>query len=195
MYKNRYLEDKAMRRRSGRGRDRAMDYGYDYPERDSRYSDRPMPDHRGQDYHMGYEQPREHYGYPAPRSKVVGYSRYDYASDYPRYDERDYAEVDKEYHEDLEQWKHKLQKFDKFKLSTSEIINKAKQMGVKFDKYSELEYELVYYMLMSDHPSISNEPHRYLVMAKEWLEDDDIAVTPSEKLCSYYYCIVKGEKK
>lgn len=198
MYKNRYLEDLAMYRnksREKRRRDRAMDYGYGYPERDSRYSDRTSSDYRTSDYHMGYEQPRESYRYSAPRSRVVGYSRYDYAEDYPRYDERDYAEVDREYKEDLEAWKNKLKKHDKFRLLPNDIINKAKQMGVKFDKYNELEFETVYYMLISDHPTISTEPHRYLAMAKEWLEDDDIAVSPSEKLCYYYYDIVKGEKK
>lgn len=193
MYKNRYLEDRAMRGRKSRGRDRGMDFGHDYPERDSRYYDRNMSDYRGQDYHRGYEQYGESYGHQTPRSKVIGYSRYDYADDYPKHDEKDYDEVDKKYHEDLERWKDKLRKYDKFKLMPGDIVSKAKTMGVKFDKYSELEFEVTYLMLMSDFPNVSTEPHRYISMAKEWLEDDDIDVSPSEKLCIYYYKIVKGE--
>ena len=195
MYRNRYLEDKAMRgRRGGRGRDKRMDSRDSYSERDSRYADRASSDYRSSDYHMGYEQPREYYGHQIPKSKAVGYDRYDYAEDYQKHDEKDYDEVNKKYYEDLERWRDKLRKRDKFKLMPSDIANKAKQMGIKFDHYSELEFEVVYYMLMSDFPTVSTEPHRYLAMAKEWLEDDDIEVSPSEKLCIYYYKIVKGEE-
>lgn len=39
-----------------------------------------------------------------------------------------------------------------------------------------------------------NDSSTYLNMAKKWLEDDDIEVSPSEKLCIYYYDIVKGKR-
>lgn len=160
--RNRYLEDRAMRR--GR-RDREM---YDREER--------YPDH-----------------YSRPKHRNPYYEKYEPHDDYYEREERDFGDMHKQYHEDLERWRDKLRKRDKFKLMPSDIINKAKQMGVKFEHYSELEFEVVYYMLMSDFTTVSTEPHRYLAMAKEWLEDDDIEVSPSEKLCIYYYKIVKGE--
>ena len=39
----------------------------------------------------------------------------------------------------------------------------------------------------------ANEPNTYIAMAKQWLMDDDIEVSPSEKLSIYYYKIIKGE--
>ena len=63
-------------------------------------------------------------------------------------------------------------------------------MGVIFRDYGELEFEATYYMLLSDFGSVSNDPHSYIAMAKSFLEDDDISVSPSEKLCIYFYEIV-----
>lgn len=126
----------------------------------------------------------------------------DYRNDYRmgrkdmRYDNNmDYAdeETKETYHEDLKKWIKKLKKKDIFGMSEDEIINQAKQMGVKFEDFDEEEFIAVYFMLVSDYKQVSNAPQTYLVMAKEWLEDDDIAVSPSEKLCIYMYDIVMGE--
>lgn len=117
---------------------------------------------------------------------------YDYEYDEPDY-RYDYADIDHEYKADLKEWIIKLKPKDKFRLASQDIVHKAKSMGVKFDEYDELEFEATYYMLISDFGSISNDPHTYLAMARAFLEDDDIGVSPSEKLCIYYYKIVKGE--
>ncbi len=121
---------------------------------------------------------------------------YDYTYNEPdyRYDYRyDYGDMDHEYKMDLKDWIEKLKHKDKFKLSHQDLMHKAKAMGVKFEDYDEVEFEATYYMLMSDFVNVSNDPHTYLAMAKAFLEDDDIKVSPSEKLCLYYYKIVKGE--
>ena len=47
-------------------------------------------------------------------------------------------------------------------------------------------------MVMSDYPQVANEPHTYLSLAKDWLEDKDSKLKGSEKLCAYYYEIIKG---
>lgn len=39
----------------------------------------------------------------------------------------------------------------------------------------------------------TNDPHHYIVLAKEWLEDDDVQRRGSEKLCAYLYSIVLGK--
>ena len=74
-------------------------------------------------------------------------------------------------------------------------MQKAKQMGIKFDKYNEEEFFTTYYMVMSDFPQIANDPHTYLAMAKDWLEDKDSEYQGSDKLAAYYYEVVKGGKE
>ena len=207
MLKNRYLMDKAMRRgmndgrssygssRRGmnRGRDRAMDDRNYYSERDSRYYDRNMSDYRGQDYHRGYEQPREYhrpmqyemYGVGGFRPRMNDYNDYGY----------DYAEMDKEYKKDLHEWIEKLKKKDRFGLTMDMVTKKAKEMGVKFEEIDELEYYAIYLAMVTDYSGISNDPHLYLAMAKDFIFDDDVEVSPSEKVCIYLYQIVLGEKE
>ena len=129
--------------------------------------------------------------------------RGDYRSDYRdyrydmRYDMRgDYHSSkggEEEYYEDLERWTEKLKRKDRFKVKKEEIISHAKQMGVRFEEFTEEEFYVVYLMMVSDFKAVANDFRSYLNMAKEWLMDDDIEVSPSEKLCIYYYEIVKGE--
>lgn len=213
--RNDYLRDRAMRRggrrdmrnpygsRGGyvgskRSRDRAMDSRYDYTEYDSRDYRRYDRYQDSRDY-MGDEHFGEHYRPYGYQMYGMGGIRpeYDY-SDYGDYDymyDRDYAEEKehKEYQEKLHEWITKLKKKDKFNLPKEEVFKKAKEMGIKFDKFDEMEFYAVYLMLISDFKQISSEPHRYIAMAKDWLEDDDIKRKGSEKVCAYLYSIVLGE--
>ena len=66
-------------------------------------------------------------------------------------------------------------------------------MNVQFDEFNEDEFYAVYLMMVSDYKTASADFRGYLQMAKEWLLDDDIEVSPEEKLCIYYYEIVKGK--
>lgn len=130
------------------------------------------------------------------RNDYRDYDDYGY-NDYSDYDDddyaMDYAEMDEDYHKDLEELCQKLKKKDRFKLPKEELVKKAKQMGIDFKDFDELEFMVVYYMMISDYPTIANEPNTYIAMAKQWLMDDDIEVSPSEKLSIYYYKIIKGE--
>lgn len=183
-----YLRDRAERRgRSNRGRDRGyypMD-DYDYaPERNrERYTRRSEYRNRDENYPMEYEQPRERY-------RMYDYDMRDYRRN------RDYADddYDKEYEEDLHKWIEKLKRKDRFGLSKDQVIQKAKEMRVEFKDFDEEEFYAIYLMQVSDYPSISNDSRMYLSMAKSWLEDDDIAVDPSEKVCKYLYEIVMPEE-
>ena len=198
---NRYLRDRARNRDMARGR-RGRDYyhsgndyrsrggrndrhysEYDYAEYDSRNDYGYNADRRTSDYRMD----DEHYRQPRR------YEMYGLRGDYNDYDYQDYASEDEEYKKDLKEWTKKLKSKDKFGVQEKELIDKAKQMGVKFQDYSEEEFLATYYMLMSDYTHVGNDLHMYLIMAKEFLEDKDIAVSPSEKRCIYLYEIVKGE--
>ena len=105
----------------------------------------------------------------------------------------DYAEKEDKWKTDLHHWAEKLKKKDSFRVKKEDVINSAKQMNVNFDEFSEDEFYAVYLMLVSDYKTASADFRGYLQMAKEWLMDDDVEVSPEEKLCIYYYEIVKGK--
>lgn len=171
---NRYLRDRARKRMR---RDRAR--GRDYADRHYHMTSYPMYDDHDYAEHRGYD-------YARHRDLEHDYARRrDYAMD----EEYDLAD---EWDRDLEEWCAKLKHHDRFGMHKDQVIHNAKQMGVDFRDYNEKEFVVVYYMLMSDFPKIANEPHTYISMAKEWLEDKDSMLKGSERLCAYYYEIVKG---
>lgn len=171
-----YVRDREdMARGRNRRYDRAMDERHDYAEYDRgdyRRYDREYEDER--DY-RDYEYDREHR------------RDYDYEEDYA------YDGEEKDYEEKLKEWIHKLKRKDRFGSSKDDIIRKAQSMDVKFDKFSEDEFYAVYLMMVSDFKHVANDPHHYLAMAKEWLMDDDVEMTGSDKVCAYLYTIVLGE--
>lgn len=197
-----YMRDRAERRmsRGGRGRDRGYypmgEYDYDSERSRSRSSSMRGSRRGDERYDMDYEQRREYdrnYDYDM-RGDYGDYARRGVGR--PReYDRRDYADddLDEEYEQDLHKWIEKLKKKDRFGQPKEQVIQKAKEMRVDFKDYTEDEFYAVYLMQVSDYPSISNDPRMYMNMAKQWLEDDDIAVDPSEKLCKYLYEIVMSE--
>lgn len=188
-----YLRDRAERRGS-RGRDRGYfpmmeDYEYD---RARGRGDYRRGDYRG-DYGDYESDMRGDYRDYARRG--VGRPR-EYNRRRDRGDYRDYADDDyeEEYEEDLQDWIQKLKKKDRFGMSLDQVMQKAKEMKVEFKDYDENEFYAVYLMQVSDYPSISNDPRMYIGMAKQWLEDDDVSVDPSEKVCKYLYEIVLDEE-
>lgn len=116
----------------------------------------------------------------------------DYRRDYRDY-EMDYSHEEEKYEDEMEKWCKELKHYDKFDLSKEEILKKAKGMGVHFDKFDETEFLCTYYMMMSDYPDIATEPHKFIYMAKQFLEDKDAKRKNGEKLYYYYCDIVKGE--
>lgn len=147
-----------------------------------------------------YEPYGHDYYYPPLASQDYARGRnrsdynYDMYGDYARgRTSRDYAEKEDKWKKDLEHWTEKLKRKDRFKVKKEDIIANAKSMNVRFDEFSEDELYAVYLMMVSDYKAVANDFRSYLNMAKEWLMDDDVEVSPSEKLCIYYYEIVKGE--
>ncbi len=172
--RDRYLRQRAYRERQKRDY-RMGDRNY-APEYD--YREGSMPRRNRYEYendYMDYEQPRE-------RRRMYDYAMRDYA-------DKDYEE---EYEQDLKTWIKKLKKFDRFGLTKEQIITNAKQMGVDFKEYDEDEFYAIYLMHVSDYPTVSNDSRMYLGMAKSWLEDADLEIDPSEKVCIYLYEIVMG---
>lgn len=191
---NRYLMDKAMRdSRRGMSRDR----GYDYRRMDrtpygSQHDQRNdyRSDYRGMDSHMPIY----------PNGTVV--EGYGYGNFYPMDDRRrndysyssDYHEKENEYKEDIKEWVDKLKRKVKFNVGFDQVIEMARSHDVKFKEFTELEFYAVFLAMASDYPTVASDPKTAVIMAKDFFEDDDIKVSPSEKLCIYLYKIVKGEE-
>ena len=200
MMDNRYFTTD-MRRMGRGGRDRAM---HDrekftrykgYIEREEDYKSGQTVPHT---VYASHSIPRQDYSnayMPMYSDMRSGDYAYDHKMDY-RYDygyDGHGEMTEEQYYKDLERWAEKLKKKDRFKMRKEDVLAQAKQMGVKFEEFSEMEFYVVYLMMISDYKNVANDHRMYLSMAKDWLEDDDIEVSPSEKLCIYYYDIVKGK--
>lgn len=199
--RDRGMSDYEMDSRRSRRRDYEMDsrrdYGQDYRRNDYGDYGRNDYDMRGNDGHYGM--PMGYYG----RAEIM--PEYDYARrssrrrDYADYDddddEYDFSSGEEDYKKELEKWSHKLKQYDRFNLNKEEVIKKAKEMQVNFDEFSEEEFYAIYLMHLSDYKNQFNDPHMYIKMAKDWLMDKDIKVSPSEKVWIYLNYIVLGKEE
>ncbi len=140
---------------------------------------------RRRDYDM-YPEERDYRGRDMRRDMRRDY--YDYDHDYM------YDRAKSEYEMDLKDWISKLKSKDRFNVSKQQILEQAKNMGAKFKEYDEDEFYAIYLAMVSDYKTIANDYNNYIKMAIDFLEDDDIAVSPSEKVCIYLYQIVLGEE-
>ena len=187
------------------------------PRRDREMYDDEMPrrDMRGRrmDYaEMDMNYPRErHYGgareyYPVEAMGVFngyyGMERQDYGrrggyGDYGSYPEYgDYGETLSE--KELDHWCKKLMghldEREKQMFSKEAIMPRIKQMGGQMQGYGEHELYVTTLMMYTDYKkTIGQNVDLAIKLAKDWLDDDDVAVTGAEKLAVYYDCIVEGE--
>lgn len=123
----------------------------------------------------------------------------DYGYDYG-YDYGDYGENLSQ--EELEHWKKKLMKEvedkDKQFFETSNIEQRARQIGAEMKDYTPEELALTTAMAYTDYCKtikkyVGNNMEVYVELAKDWLEDKDSAVKGGEKLAIYHDCIIEGE--
>lgn len=156
----------------------------------------------------GYVRDRMDYGYDGRRGGRRDYGMdfesMDYAgSDYAMYDQRrsyDYADMARHGSRmlddhTLEMWTRELMQEiepihqNKFKMDT--IIKKAEEMGIRFDKFSPIEYYATVVMLATDFGKTLGMTNidTYARMAKDWLCDPDAGVKYGEKLSAYYHNI------
>ena len=166
-----------------------MDYGQgDYARGGNRGGGRGSRGGRDRDYGMDYQDYGD-YGDYGEYDMARGRRDRDYGYD------MDYAEQDmeKEWKEHLKKWEEELKRYDKFKIPKEQIVQQAKQMKLKFDNYTDDDLYATYLMKISDdEDNVISSPQMAIVMAKSFLEDKDSKLKGSEKLCAYYYEIVKG---
>lgn len=136
-------------------------------------------------YCTGYAGAKEDYGYPMydmrGRGGDMGYRNYDmrgrdYGYDDYGYPVGDFGESlsEKELHEWCEKMKKHLSEQEKQMLSEQAIIQKAKQMGMSMDGFTEKELYVNTVRNYTDHKkSIGQNPDLALRMAYEDFHDED----------------------
>lgn len=164
-------------------RDYRSDY-YRNPYEDEGYVDRAYKSHNA---------PND---YPIHDSKDYG-PHEDYRHDMygKRYDEHhrdDYHFGESEYKHHLHKWKMELESKRRFMQSEEEVIKRAKEMGIQFGQFTEEEFYVTYLLMQTMFYSVSNDFNMYISIAKEFLHEKGIKVSPSEKLSIYLYYIVEG---
>lgn len=100
-------------------------------------------------------------------------------------------------HSEFKRWKSMLKNADGTrgeKFDMNQIMPIAKQMNIDYRRFNEEDLVMAVNMLYSDYCKIfGNDITKYVAMAKAFLEDDDFDGTGSEKLATYFHCIVNKE--
>ena len=205
--------DKAMRdmARGGRGGDRASDMrgrdrGYD-PTEDETY-DMAYQDGFADGMNEGFHNELTPYGSRGMtvsdgRQGVRGTGRYGRGgSMYRGRRDRHSGEEEEMYldEEDMKEWKKMLKNADGTMgehFDKHEVEQAAKSLGIMPQEYTMEDLCMVANMLYSDYCDTfkniipkDKEVKYYTKMAEDFLDDKDSSVKGSEKLATYYYCIV-----
>lgn len=170
------------------GRDREHEYlGPEYPNRDK---ERMRDGHHMYPFELagrfGYEEEYD----PYREEMMYGRGR-DYNRGY------DYAGGEMLSDRDLMEWSKRLlgevEEKDKAFFKYENIEKKAKDMGIKFDKFSLDEFYVVVLMQFTDYYKTLGTANMdiYLRLAKDWLCDEDVAMKYGEKLAAYYDYVVE----
>lgn len=182
------MHSRHMRHGMRHGHERAMSRDSSREYRDDYRRDLRRREYRGGS-NSGYGSRND------PRSEAYEHRRESYSRPYSEEYDRDYDDYDDDFYDEaLKKICDRLSKEDPFRLSKDEVLGKAEKMGVRFKDYDEEEFYVTYLMMVTDFNGVSSEPHAYVAMAKQFLEDNDVALRGSDKLCAYICYIVLGEE-
>lgn len=183
--------------RDPRRRDRAMSRDYNYDEEHRR---------SGREGMIPYEEDKHYYPFEVTGGfEMEEYPRYDRMYDYARgrngrymrdsyydYPMYDGAEEGMLTDKELEHWAKRLleevDEKDKPFFRFENIKKKAEDMGIKFDKFSPMEFFVTVLMMATDYSKTIGTANMdvYLRLAKDFLEDKDSDAKGAEKLALYY---------
>ena len=172
-----------------------MDYrrGYDYYG--TRDMAMPFYQKNNRDYAMDYRTDYYRGTYGDTPFEMMQYRQYDQRRDY---------DIGRDYHskklgrEEIEMWSERLmQEVDKPHqdlVGEHKVMQKAKEMGIKFEEYSPEEFYVVVMMMYTDYCKTLGSVNidTYIRLAKDWLEDKDSKLKGSEKLSAYYKHIIEA---
>lgn len=168
--RGRYMRDSANRRMGDR------DYERHEPRRHERMDERM--DRRDRDERMDRMDERQDYGYDR---------RYD---DYDSHSDMEYNDMFLSKKE-IKEWMRSLENADGSqgaKFGREQVLNVAKDHGIKFHKYTEDEFVMTVNMMYADYCEAIGQPDItvYAKMAKAFLDDPDSKYDGGEKLAIYY---------
>lgn len=174
--------------------DMARDRSYSDSERSRRYDSTSYPDYNYSRYDMHYEPNREYYrhsssGWDEPMMDYRGRRGYDMASGEDYLSDEELMEWSKDLIDEIEpQYKGLFEK--------NRVLQRGKEMGVKFKDYTEDEYVTTVLMIATDFGKTvgMNNIDQIYRMAVDWLEDKDSELQGSEKLAVYYDEIICAEE-
>ena len=155
-----------------------------------------------------YDRNRRDYGYDRGEYRPIeimgrfgGYYSMDdsdyYGNDYTHYDY--YGDYRMDYGEDLKYYEKRLMEQIepnvKNMLDKQQVLSKARNMGIRFDKYNEDEFFIVVLMMATDFGKTigTSNIDVFIRMARDWLEDKDSNLKYADKLYEYLDRIVDGE--
>lgn len=163
------------------------DYRSDYA---SRYGDREPYDRYGDSAYSRYDNAR---------------GRRDYESDMEYRDSRYFdMRMDRHYEEEylsdheIKAWSKRLMEEvedkDKAFFKPENIEKRAKELGIRYDKFTPDELYVTVLMIYTDYHKTLGTANfdMYVKLAKDWLCDEDVAHQYSHKLRAYYEHIVNG---
>ena len=81
-----------------------------------------------------------------------------------------------------------LDKSDREAFALDKIVKRAKDMGIKFNEYTEEELGVATLMMYTDYCKTLGKASidMYIKLARDFLEDKDAGVKNGEKLAAYY---------
>lgn len=186
------------------------DYNMDY----ARGRGRDYADYENQDMARGRGGRDGHYGRGYMPIEAMGYFNgyYGMPEDYARGGRRDYrSDYGYDYgydfagdygqnltKEELEHWckkmMSKLDEREKQMFSKEAILQRAKNMGIQFDKFSEMEFYVNVVKNYTDHKkSIGESPDMAIKLARDDFNDEDGEYKGSEWLAIYFDIFVKQD--
>lgn len=179
------------------GRRDYNDYGNDYMVNKDPYNDYGMDYNRdyNMDYNMDYRTDYYRGTYGDTPFEMMQYRQYDQRRDYGMRNDYHSKKLGRE---EIEMWSEKLMKeVDKPHqdlISEHKVMQKAKDMGIKFDEYSPEEFYVVVMMMYTDYCKTLGSVNidTYIRLAKDWLQDEDSKLKGSEKLSAYYTHIINA---
>lgn len=102
--------------------------------------------------------------------------------------------------EELDRWIRalmgELEEKDRQQLKMDNVIRRAKEMGISFDKFTEEEFYVTLLMLHTDLSKafgVTLTLDHWIKAAKAWLCDPDAAKRYGKKLAAYYESIVEED--
>lgn len=190
-----YMDSRMYDRGMNSGYDRGYDRNYDRMDETMMDGRNPYGSRGG---YITSRRPRGDRAYEYEGTFRGGdHAMYDDYRMYPpmMYGRRDYASSNRLSTKELEAWHRKLMSqvgdSSKDMLSEDKILKKAKEHGIKMDKFNEDEFIVTVLLMYTDYWETAGRGNidMYVKLAEDFLCDEDAKIKGGEKLAAYFDAI------